>query len=188
MNLLAVSGSLRAASSNARALDALMLIAPPEWIVRMRAPLDGLPFFNPDVEKSGLPEAARQWRDEVAWADAVIISSPEYAHGVPGVLKNALDWLVGGIEISGKPVALLNATPPAEYAQASLRETLRVMGAVVIDEASVDLPLRGRSTDARGIAADPDLAAVLRRATAELATAVRVSALAGERIGPLKRP
>jgi chromate reductase, NAD(P)H dehydrogenase (quinone) len=175
MNILLVSGSLRAASSNARALDALKLIAPPEWIVRTRAPLDQLPFFNPDVEKSGLPDAARQWRDEIAWADAVIISSPEYAHGVPGVLKNALDWLVGGIEISGKPVALLNATPPADYAQASLRETLTVMGARIIDEASIDLPLRGRATDARAIAGDPQLSEMLRGALTELAAAARAS-------------
>lgn len=179
MHILLVSGSLRAASSNARALEAVGLIAPPEWTVRLSTPLDGLPFFNPDVEKAGLPEAARQWRDEIAWADAVIISTPEYAHGVPGVLKNALDWLVGGIEISGKPVALLNATPPAEYAQSSLRETLRVMGAIVIDDASVELPLRGRRTDARAIADDPELAAVLRRACAELASAVRVSLSSG---------
>lgn len=173
VNLLLVSGSLRAASSNGRALDALMRIAPADWTVRLRAPLDGLPFFNPDVEMTGLPHAARQWRDEIAWADAVIVSSPEYAHGVPGVLKNALDWLVGGIEISGKPVALVNATPPAEYAQASLRETLRVMGARVIDAASVDLPLRGRQTDAQAIAANPQLSGALRVVCDELAAAVR---------------
>ncbi len=161
MHVLTISGSLRAASSNARALEALALLAPADWVVRAAVPLDQLPFFNPDVESVGLPDAARAWREAIAWSDALVLSSPEYAHGVPGVLKNALDWLVGGVEISGKPVALINATPPAEFAHAQLRETLRVMGARVVDAASVNLPLRGRTIDAGGIVADAALSATL---------------------------
>ena len=171
MHILTISGSLRAASSNARALEAVTLLAPSGWVVRPSIPLDQLPFFNPDVEQAGLPDAARDWRAAIAWADALVISSPEYAHGVPGVLKNALDWLVGGIEITDKPVALFNATPPAEFAHASLRETLRVMGAKVIDDASIALPLRGRSVDATAIAGDPQLAAAILGAFEALGSA-----------------
>ena len=69
-------------------------------------------------------------------ADAVLISSPEYAHGVPGVLKNMLDWLVSAGELVDKPVALLNASPAGGgYAQASLLETLRTMNWNVVEEA-----------------------------------------------------
>ena len=172
MKILTVSGSLRAASSNARALQAVVLLAPQEWTIRPCRPLDQLPFFNPDVEQAGLPDAARDWRADIAWADAVIISSPEYAHGVPGVLKNALDWLVGGIEITDKPIALFNATPPAEFAHASLRETLRVMGGKVIDDASIALALRGRSIDARGIADDAQLSSAILSALDALRSSV----------------
>jgi NAD(P)H-dependent FMN reductase len=99
----------------------------------------------------------------------VIISSPEYAHGVPGVLKNALDWLVSGSEIPGLPVALFNASPRSVHAQAQLVETLRTMSAVVVDEACVAVPLAGRPLDEAGIAADPEIAEPLRRAIAALA-------------------
>jgi NAD(P)H-dependent FMN reductase len=147
MNLLLVPGSLRAGSSNHRALA-----------------LDTLPYFNPDVEEAGPPPVAVVWRAEIGWADAVIISSPEYAHGIPGVLKNALDWLVGGVEVVGKPIALINATPPATFAGAQLREVLRTMGGVIVEHASVDVSLRGDTRAAASIAEDPAIASRLRAA------------------------
>lgn len=183
MKILTISGSLRAASSNARALEAVALLSPKDWTARACRPLDQLPFFNPDIEQAGLPDAAADWRAAVAWADALIISSPEYAHGVPGVLKNALDWLVGGIEITDKPIALFNATPPAEFAHAQLRETLRVMGGKVIDDASIALALRGRSIDARAIADDPQFSSAILNAFDALRSSVLVTRqekLAGE--------
>jgi chromate reductase len=163
MKLLAVSGSLRAGSSNNRLLEAVRLLAPGEAAVAIHPPLDRLPFFNPDVEERGLPPIVAEWRSAVGACDALIISSPEYAHGVPGVLKNALDWLVGGMEMAEKPVALLNATPPAEYAQNSLMETLGVMGGRFVEAASFETPLRGDTRDAADIAADPVIAAKIKR-------------------------
>lgn len=162
MQLLLISGSLRRASSNSRALQAIERLAPTGCLVHAAKPLDHLPYFNPDVEQEKLPDAAAAWRNIAAEMDALVISSPEYARGVPGVLKNALDWLVGGIEIIGKPIALVNATPPAEYAQAQLRETLTVMGGRVIADACIELPLRGRTLDAESIAADPQMADRIR--------------------------
>lgn len=170
MNLLAVSGSLRERSSNTLLLRALALLAPPGVSVAFGPPLDGLPYFNPEVEEAGLPPAVQVWRARVGACDAVVICSPEYAHGVSGVLKNALDWLVGGIELSGKPVAAVNARPEATLAHAALVETLRIMGANVIQAA---VPLTGRKLDARGIAEDPELAAALRRILSSLAEAPR---------------
>jgi chromate reductase len=160
MKILAVSGSLREASSNTTLLRALAELAPDGVAVSFSLPLDSLPFFNPDVEEAGLPPVVQEWRAEVAAADAVVVSSPEYAHGVSGVLKNALDWLVGGVELNGKPVAVLNARPQARIAHEALVETLRVMGAHVVDQTPV--PLSGRRLDSPGIAADPDLAPLLR--------------------------
>jgi NAD(P)H-dependent FMN reductase len=167
MNLLTVCGSLRAGSASAEALAAAALLAA-GWEVRARRPLDELPFFHPDLEAAAPPEAALAWRREIAWSQAILVSTPEYAHGVPGVLKNALDWLVGGVEIVGKPVGIFNATPPATYAGASLRETLRVMGAVVVEPASIDLALRGSRLDAAAIAEEPRFAMPIRAALAAL--------------------
>jgi NAD(P)H-dependent FMN reductase len=112
------------------------------------------------------------FRARVAAADALLICSPEYAHGVPGALKNALDWLVSGSEIPYKPIGLLNASPRSTHAQASLAETLRTMSTELVPGASIDLPLGGRRLDAAGIAADPALAQLLRGAMEALAGAV----------------
>ena len=91
-----------------------------------------------------------------------MFSTPEYAHGVPGVLKNALDWIVGSGELAGKPVTLFNASSRGTYAQASLTETLTVMAARVVPEASITLNLLGGSLPASQIAADPNMAEMLR--------------------------
>lgn len=171
MKILAVSGSLRAASSNSTLLRALPLVAPAGLEFTFRAPLDALPFFNPDVEEAGPPPPVEGWRAEIRDHAALVVSSPEYAHGVPGVLKNALDWLVGGVEITDKPVAVLQTSLPSTIAHASLLETLGVMGARVVPEASVAVPLRGRKLDERGIASDPALSGVLRAALAALSAA-----------------
>lgn len=150
-------------------LDVVGRLAPRGWEVRACAPLDALPFFNPDVEEAGPPDVARAWRAEVGWSDALVLSSPEYAHGVPGVLKNALDWLVGGVEIAGKPIAIFNATPPGTWAAASLRETLRVMGGRVVEAACVELPLRGSRRTAAELAAESEVSSRIRSALTALA-------------------
>ena len=92
-------------------------------------------------------------------------------HGVPGVLKNALDWVVGSSELVGKPVALINTSARATHAWNSLVETFTVMSARVILGASITVPLQGKTLDADGIAGDPELATLLRCAVDALATA-----------------
>ncbi len=171
VKILAVSGSLRAASSNRTLLRALPLLALPQLEFSFRAPLDSLPFFNPDIEQAGPPASVEEWRAEIRDHAALVICSPEYAHGVPGVLKNALDWLVGGVEIVGKPIAVIQTSLPSTTAHASLVEILTVMGGKVVPEASVAVQLRGLKLDERGIAADASLSAVLREAMAALVAA-----------------
>jgi NAD(P)H-dependent FMN reductase len=135
--------------------------------------LELLPPFNPDVDEDSLDPVVARLRFHLGAADGLVISSPEYAHGVPGVLKNALDWVVGSSELAEKPVALINASPRATHAWASLAETLTVMSAHVVPEASITLPLQGRSLDALAIVEDPELAAALRSAIEVLTTAAR---------------
>jgi len=139
MRILAISGSLRLASSNTALLRAAATLAPEGVEITLYGGLGNLPHFNPDLEGTG-PPSVMDFRTRLQVSDGVLISSPEYAHGVPGVLKNALDWLVGSGEFVGKPVALLNASPRATYAQASLAETITVMSARIVDEASITMP------------------------------------------------
>ena len=164
VRILAISGSLRRSSSNTALIHAAAEVAPDGFEVRVYTQLAELPPFNPDIDRDPAPAAVAQFRSELDASAALLICSPEYAHGVPGVLKNALDWIVGSGEIVGKPVALVNASPRAVHAQASLTETLRVMSADLVDEASIAVPLSGRNLDAAGIAADGELSEAIRSA------------------------
>src|SRR5436853_1978310 len=115
IRIVAISGSLRSGSSNTLLLRAASAIAPPGMVVDVYQGIDRLPFFNPDLDVDEVPQAVESFRATLRSAHGLLISSPEYAHGVPGVLKNALDWLVGSTqgEIVDKPVALVNASPRA---------------------------------------------------------------------------
>lgn len=141
MKIVTLSGSLRAGSINSALLHTFASLAPPGMTV-IAANIDVLPLFNPDLE-TVLPTAVGRFHAEISAADALVIASPEYAHGVSGVIKNALDWLVGLEGFAGKPVAVLNAAPRARHADAALRETLTTMAAVIVNGASFVVPLAG---------------------------------------------
>ena len=169
IRVLAISGSVRHASSNGALVKAAAQLAPPGVEVAIYEELDQLPPFNPDLDTDTPPMPVAAFRAALKSADAVLLSSPEYAHGVPGVLKNALDWVVGSGELVDKPVALLNASSRATRAWRSLVETLSVMSARVIREASITVALNGTGLDAEGIASDPQLAALVKSALRRLA-------------------
>ncbi len=164
MRILALCGSLRAQSSNLSALQAARRLAPPPMEIVIFGGLADLPHFNPDIDTESLPEAVRALREAIGDAQGLLICSPEYARGVAGVMKNALDWLVSSFEFPGKPVAVINASQRATHADAALRLTLTTMSAELVEEASITLPLLGRGLDADGIVADPDLSARLSKA------------------------
>jgi chromate reductase len=172
MRLLAISGSLRAASSNTAVLQAAARLAPAGVTVELYQKLGDLPHFNPDFDNERAPAVVAEFRAEIGAVDGVLISSPEYARGVPGTLKNALDWLVGSFEFPNKFVALINVSPRATHAQASLTTTLETMSARIVADASVTLPLLGTTLSADEIVANPELAEPLRRAIATFARAV----------------
>jgi chromate reductase len=148
MGILALSGSLRAASENTRLLRALARLAPAGVEVIVYSGLGELPLFNPDIEFPN-PPAVAALREAINAADAVIIASPEYAHGVSAVIKNALDWMVGNESFVNKPVVVLNAAPRATHAYLALHETVTMMSANVIDAACITLaqPITGMSED-----------------------------------------
>jgi chromate reductase, NAD(P)H dehydrogenase (quinone) len=164
MQFLAISGSLRAASTNRSLLRAAAVLAPEDVSINFYDELGDLPPFNPDLDNSVPPRSVDRFRLQLRSAAGVIISTPEYAHGVPGVLKNALDWLVASGELYEKPVALFSASPRANYAHASLMETLTVMTARIISEACIVLPLIGKNLDKYGIIAEPHMSRTIRTA------------------------
>ena len=137
MKILAISGSLRAASINTALLEAAARLAPRDTEIVLYRDLAALPAFNPDDESDPLPAAPAALRAEIGAAEGLILACPEYAHGLPGAFKNALDWLVGSTEFPGKPIMLINAAPRAFHAQASLREILATMSAQLVAEAFV---------------------------------------------------
>jgi chromate reductase len=164
MKILGISGSLRANSSNTALLEAARSLTPAGRHFELYTGLADLPHFNPDDDGEAVSPHVQKWREELRAADAVVFSTPEYAHGVPGVLKNALDWVVGSGELVGKPVALFNASARGAYAQASLLETLTVMSARVRHDANVTVPLLSSKVSASQIAAEPAYAELLVRA------------------------
>lgn len=171
--VLAISGSLRRASSNSALVEAVQRLAPGTVEVSIYRGLADLPLFNPDLDGETALPAVGEFRARLGTCDAVLISSPEYAHGVPGALKNALDWVVSSGELVGKPIALINASPRARHAWASLAATLTVMSAHVVVDASITVSLGGGQVDANAILADAATSAALRSATATLALAAR---------------
>jgi chromate reductase len=166
--VLALSGSLRAASSNTALLQAAAVLAPPSLRILLYPAWAELPAFNPDAEDAA-PATVQAFRTALREADAILIASPEYAHGVPGAFKNALDWVVGSGEFINKPVAALNASGRAEHAQASLLDTLAMMNADVVLTASAVVALPTNKLDMATMLADRAISEKLSAALTALA-------------------
>jgi chromate reductase len=173
MKILAISGSLRANSSNTAVLRAMARLAPDGVDVALFDGLAGLPFFNPDLDGDQVPQPVAAFRALIGGADGIVISSPEYARGVAGVLKNALDWLVASLEFPNKPVALINTSARATHALAALTLTLETMSARLVRDASITLPLLGTANDADSVAANAELADTLRNALDRYVRAIK---------------
>jgi NAD(P)H-dependent FMN reductase len=147
MHIIALAGSLRAASTNTALLEALARSTPRGMEVEICRGLSMLPIFNPDREGEATPAPVLDLAACVDRCDGLVIACPEYAHGIPGGLKNALDWLVSRHEIPHKPVMLAHASHRGEYALAALREVLVTIQVSLVDEAFVRVPLLGRKPE-----------------------------------------
>jgi NAD(P)H-dependent FMN reductase/GNAT superfamily N-acetyltransferase len=163
MRLLTICGSLRARSSNRAILRAYERLAPPGTVFDHYERLAALPHFNPDLDRDGqeVPAEVASLRGAIAAANAVVISTPEYAHALPGSFKNALDWLVSDPAFAEKPVVILHASRGSTWAVDSLREVLTTMSARIIGTAAASLPLGSNQVDEAAILAREDLRALL---------------------------
>lgn len=171
MRMVGISGSLRLHSSNTALLRAAAARVPAGARLEVYSGVGELPHFNPD-RVGDEPPGVLALQNQIQSCDGVLFSTPEYAHGVPGALKDALDWLVGGIAFQDKPFALFNASPRAALAQASLIETVKTMGGRLVPEASLTLPLLGRKADEGEIVANPVWAQAIAAALAAFARAI----------------
>jgi chromate reductase len=168
MRILAISGSLQAQSSNTALLGVATEVAPADVDVSVFGGVASLPHFNPDLDREPPLPAVAALRLEVQRADAVLIATPEYAHAMPGALKDALDWLVGSGELYGKRVAVLSASPRpdgAERGRHNLEETLRAQGAQVVSSSTIQVV---RDDLERGLTKNRDIRASIADTLARL--------------------
>lgn len=126
-NIFAISGSLRKGSSNHSILEFIGKQLPPEISYSLYDGLSTIPAFDPGQDNEHPPKSVTELRDQLAKADAIIICTPEYAFGVPGALKNALDWTVSSGSFSGKPTALITASTGGENAHEAIT---KILGAI----------------------------------------------------------
>ena len=134
IRVLALSGSLQPQSLNAALLRAAHRVAPEGIELTDAERLDAIPFVDRAGPEDAPPEVAA-FREAVGAADALLIASPEYGHSFPGMLKNALDWLVGSGELSGVPVALMSASSTGGggiRGQMALTQTLLAQAASIV--------------------------------------------------------
>jgi len=164
MRILAICGSLRRHSTNRALLLAVQKQAPEGTKVAIFDSIRDLPHFDPDLDgedrdPEDRPDGVLRLRRELAASDALLISTPEYAHGLPGSLKNALDWLVSSPVVIGKPVALIyGSTGEANHAQEQLKEILTTMSAVVVLAAVIAVQGVRSKVDESGKVLDSQLA------------------------------
>lgn len=161
MKILALSGSLRERSYNTAALEALSKVAPEGVEISVFEGIRNLPLFNPDLEAQRLV-TVEKLKEALGSSEGLVIASPEYAHGISGVMKNALDWLVSGKEFVYMPVMLINTSPRAHHAQDALQEVITTMSGNIIEKACLSLPLLGSGLDAAGVLQSGDFYAALK--------------------------
>lgn len=170
LNILAISGSLRASSSNTALLRAMKAFAATGVQFNIYEGIGGLPHFNPELE-AALPLEVIEYQRALKACDGLVICTPEYAHGMPGVLKNALDWVVGSGELVHKPVMAISASPSQEggaRALSWLTSTLTVMTADLISQ----FPLPHIRQHLQGDVPDAATAQKLRDGLNEFAKAI----------------
>jgi chromate reductase len=159
VDILLISGSLRAGSTNSSLLRTADAFAPEGVVTTLYGGLGELPHFNPDDDVDGQPLAPvpAELRARLDAADAVLFCTPEYAGALPGSFKNLLDWTVGG-GTYGKPVAWVNASASptgAAHAHASLRTVLQYTGTDIVEPACRHIPVPRDSIGPDGLVGDP---------------------------------
>lgn len=166
MNVLLICGSFREGSYNNALLEAMLSLAPAGVVVTKAPSLAQLPFFNPDYDDITNPsENVRNFRKALLHADRILIFSPEYAHDIPGVLKNGLDWVVASGELVGKKIGVINASTSyagGGKAHERLRYLLKLLSADVVEGSCLVVSSVNKKIDENGNIVDGELLRSLR--------------------------
>jgi NAD(P)H-dependent FMN reductase len=136
-NILAISGSTKANSTNEMILSAIAKLYDESLDFEIFTQIAQLPHFNPDLEISEPPAVVKEFRQLIEKADGVLISTPEYVFSLPGSLKNALEWTVSTVVFSDKPTAFIIAATSGEKAFESLDLILKTIGAKVGEDSKL---------------------------------------------------
>ena len=162
LNILAIAGSIRAGSMNRRLLDAAVELAPAGMSLQISESLDSIPLFSEDREHAGAQgfDAVQRLRAQVGRADGILIATPEYNQSIPGVLKNAIDWLSRPLPdevLIGKPIAVIGASGGrwgTRLGQAALRQVLNATESLVLPQPALYVREAAQLFDAQGRLAD----------------------------------
>lgn len=164
IRILVLNGSTRAQSANGLFIEAIIRVAGDRAEFSVYPSVADLPHFNPDLDVDPAPPEVTRFRELLAGADGLLICTPEYAMGLPGSLKNALDWTVSSADLRLKPVMLVTASLSGEKAQASLLGTLNVLEGVITPDTTVLIQFARTKVDDRANITDAQALADVRRA------------------------
>lgn len=153
-NILAISGSLRAESTNLKIIKDIARGAAEKLNFTVYQGLSTLPQFNPDLDTEEPPETVMDLRRRIKESDGVLICTPEYVFGVPGALKNAIDWTVSSGDFSGKPTALITASLGGEKAHESLLLTLQTVEAKIGENTALLVSYARAKVNTEGVVTD----------------------------------
>jgi chromate reductase len=177
INVLAICGSLRRGSYNRIVMDALPELAPAGMAITAAPSIGGLPLYNADIQnEQGFPAEVTALADAVRAAHGIILVSPEYNYSVPGVLKNALDWVsrVPSQPFAGKPVALQSASMGilgGARAQYHMRQIMVFLDALVLNKPEVFVTMaKSKVDEASGKLTDEPTREIIRQQLAAFAT------------------
>ncbi len=182
IKVLGISGSLRKDSLNTAALRAAIELAPADVEIEI-ADISDLPLYNDDVREQGYPPSVQRLREQVHAADALLFATPEYNYSIPGVLKNAIDWVSRppAQPFAGKPAAIMGASPGAigtARAQYHLRQVGVFLDLHFLNKPEVMIGSAGTRFDANGHLTDT----ATREHVQKLLVALRDATLAQQKL------
>jgi chromate reductase len=179
-DLLAISGSLRASSTNTALLHALARVAEPPVQVTVWSGLAELPAFSPDQEGEATPDPILRLAERIDKADGLIVACPEYVHSLPGAFKNAIDWMVSRPEIIAKPIAILHASHRGGDVLEQLRIVLSTVSDRFLPDVFAQVPLISRSaSDVQSICATPEVRGRLLEFLSQLVEEIENNGVSG---------
>lgn len=138
--VVAISGSTRQNSINHSLIKAIVELSAASLDITVFDGIADMPQFNPDHDGDNVTNEVSKFRQQLNDAEGIIICTPEYAHGVPGTLKNAIDWTISSSSFPHKPTMLITASTGGYYGHKALMETLKAIEAKNIDNLQMVIP------------------------------------------------